>query len=375
MALTYVGAFGSQLVTEKRAVQVTTDNALVIECKIQIQIGSEFITFAQLPDIGTSNTFTFEINTILRNYLKTKLLPLTDSSVNSDNSLVYAITFFGTDASGNNISGETVSGGTTLAYNISQDELAPLTLSNFICDNTGNGTKSLLTDFQGTRKILNNSFFSLSCLQTSIQQSWVVVATDDNLNVITTNQFTPVGTAVSTTRYGSSLVFQAFGNATKWFVYIAENPIVGGFANTLRSKIYAFDVVNTPCNYLDLYWVNQFGVMEHWLFQSNYQDSVSIDKKTFQKNRPVNPDALDRGQDIYSAESVRRFTIWSDYESMETIKFLNSIALSPQVAIRVNGVLVPVIVENPSVDNYNYHKPINRITFNVVFANKRINVV
>jgi hypothetical protein len=375
MALTYVGAFGSQLVTEKRSVQVTTDNVAVYECKISITIGSEVVEFSQLPDIGTSDTFTFEINTILRNYLKTKLLPLVDVSVNSENTLIYALDFYGVDVNGDNVSGETVSGGTVPCYNISQDELAPLTLGNYVCSGTGNDTRLLLTDFQGTRKILNNSFITLSCLQTTILQSWVIVSTDDDLNVITTNQFSPVGTGLSTTRYGSSLVFQVFGGGTKWFVFIADTPIGSGFTQTYRSKIYSFDVVSTPCNYLELYWVNQFGVMEHWLFQSNYQDSVSIDKKTFLKNRPVNPDALDRGQDIYSVESVRRFTIWSEYESMETIKFLNSIALSPQVAIKVNDVLVPVIVENQSVDNYNYHQPINRITFNVVFANKRINVV
>lgn len=376
MPLTYVGAFGTQFVTEKRAVQVTTDNALVIECKLEIQIGSEFIHVSQLPDLGTSNTFTFEINTILRNYLKTKLLPLTAGSVNSEMALVYGFGFYGTDANGTTILGEVVGGGgATLAYNISQDEFTTLNLTNYTCDLTGSNTRLLLTDYSNPRKILRNSYGVLSTLVTLTLQSWVIVATDDNLTVLSTSQYAPLGIGIDSARYGSSVIFQASGVATKYFVFLADTPIGAGFTQTYRSKIYSFEVVDTPCNYLELFWINQFGVMEAWLFDTNYSDSAQIDKKSFLKNRPVNPSPLDRGQDNYKVESVRRFRVWSDYESMETIKFLNSIALSPQVAIKVNGALVPVIVENPSVDNFNYHEPINRITFDLVLANKRINVV
>jgi len=376
MPLTYVGAFGTQFVTEKRAVQVTTDNALVIECKLEIQIGSEFIHVSQLPDLGTSNTFTFEINTILRNYLKTKLLPLTGGSVASDNSLVYGFGFYGTDANGTTISGEVVGGGgSTIAYNISQDEFTTLNLSNYTNNGTGDNTRLLLTDYANPRKAIRNGYGCISSLITTTSQRWIVISTDDDLNIIGEQSITPVGTNISADVYGSSLVYQFGGLATKFFIFLADNGGGAGFSKTYRSKIYSFEVVDTPCNYLELFWVNQFGVMETWLFDTNYSDSAQIDKKSFLKNRPVNPSALDRGQDNYKVESVRRFRVWSDYESMETIKFLNSIALSPQVAIKVNGALVPVIVENPSVDNFNYHEPINRITFDLVLANKRINVV
>lgn len=376
MPLTYVGAFGSQLITEKRAVQVTTDNALVIEVKLEIQIGSEFIHVSQLPDVGFSNRFTFEINTILRNYLKSKLLPLTVGSVASDNTLVYGFGFYGTDANGTNISGEVVGGGgSTVAYNISADEFIPFDVTDFTNNASGDSTKLLLTDYDNPRKILRNGYGVLSSLITTTLQSWVVVATDDSLNIISTTPYTPNGASISATRYGSSLVFQATGVATKYFVAVVENPVGVGLTQTLRSKFYSFEVVDTPCNYLELFWVNQYGVMESWLFDTNYSDKTQIEKQNFLKNRPVNPSALDRGQDVYKVESVRRFSVWSDYESMETIKFLNSIALSPQVAMLVNGVLVPVIIENTSVDNYNYHEPINRITFDLVLANKRINVV
>lgn len=375
MPLTYVGAFGSQLVTEKRAVQVTTDNPLVIECKLEIQIGSDFIHVSQLPDIGTSDTFTFEIHTIIRNYLKSKLLPLTEGSVASDNTLVYGFGFYGMDAVGTTISGEVVGGGgSTVAYNISADDFVTFNPNLYINDNTGTTNTLLLTDYSGTRKIIRNGYGCLSSLITTTLQSWVVVATDDNLNSISITPYTPNGASIGTTRYGSSLVFQASGVATRYFVALVENPVGSGFTGNLRSGFYSFEVVD-PCNYLELFWINQYGVMESWVFDTNYSDSTQIEKASFLKNRPVNPSDLDRGQDVYKVESVRRFKVWSDYHDMDTIKFLNSIALSPQVAIRVGGVLVPVIVENNSVDNFNYHEPINRITFDIVLANKRINIV
>ena len=375
MPLTYVGAFGSQLVTEKRAVQVTTDNPAVIECKLEIQIGSDFIHVSQLPDIGTSDTFTFEIHTIIRNYLKSKLLPLTVGSVASDNTLVYGFGFYGTNAVGTNISGEVVGGGgSTVAYNISADEFVTFNPNLYTNNNTGTTNTLLLTDYSSTRKAIRNSYGCLSSLITTTSQRWIVVFTDDDLNIVGEQSITPEGAQISTTRYGSTLVYQFGGVATKFFIFIADNGGSAGFSKTYRSKIYSFEIVE-PCNYLELFWVNQFGVMETWVFDTNYSDSTQIEKASFLKNRPVNPSSLDRGQDVYKVESVRRFRVWSDYHDMETIKFLNSIALSPQVAIRVGGVLVPVIVENNSVDNFNYHEPVNRITFDIVLANKRINVV
>lgn len=375
MPLTYVGAFGSQLVTEKRAVQVTTDNPAVIECKLEIQIGSDFIHVSQLPDIGTSDTFTFEIHTIIRNYLKSKLLPLTVGSVASDNTLVYGFGFYGTDAVGTTISGEVVGGGgSTVAYNISADDFVTFNPNLYTNNNTGTTNTLLLTDYSGTRKIIRNGYGCLSSLITTTSQRWIVVFTDDDLNIVGEQSITPEGAQISTTRYGSTLVYQFGGVATKFFIFIADNGGSAGFSKTYRSKIYSFEIVE-PCNYLELFWVNQFGVMENWVFDTNYSDSTQIEKASFLKNRPVNPSALDRGQDVYKVESVRRFKVWSDYHDMDTIKFLNSIALSPQVAIRVGGVLVPVIVENNSVDNFNYHEPINRITFDIVLANKRINIV
>lgn len=375
MPLTYVGAFGSQLVTEKRAVQVTTDNPAVIECKLEIQIGSDFIHVSQLPDIGTSDTFTFEIHTIIRNYLKSKLLPLTAGSVASDNTLVYGFGFYGTNAVGTTISGEVVGGGgSTVAYNISADDFITFNPNLYTNDNTGTTNTLLLTDYSGTRKIIRNGYGCLSSLITTTSQRWIVVFTDDDLNIVGEQSITPEGAQISTTRYGSTLVYQFGGVATKFFIFIADNGGGAGFSKTYRSKIYSFEIVE-PCNYLELFWVNQYGVMESWVFDTNYSDSTQIEKASFLKNRPVNPSDLDRGQDVYKVESVRRFKVWSDYHDMETIKFLNSIALSPQVAIRVGGVLVPVIVENNSVDNFNYHEPINRITFDIVLSNKRINVV
>lgn len=375
MPLTYVGAFGSQLVTEKRAVQVTTDNPAVIECKLEIQIGSDFIHVSQLPDIGTSDTFTFEIHTIIRNYLKSKLLPLTSGSVASDNTLVYGFGFYGTDAVGTTISGEVVGGGgSTVAYNISADDFVTFNPNLYTNNNTGNTNTLLLTDYSGTRKIIRNGYGCLSSLITTTSQRWIVVFTDDDLNIVGEQSITPDGAQISTTRYGSTLVYQFGGITTKFFIFIADNGGGAGFSKTYRSKIYSFEIVDT-CNYLELFWVNQYGVMESWVFDTNYSDSTQIEKASFLKNRPVNPSDLDRGQDVYKVESVRRFKVWSDYHDMDTIKFLNSIALSPQVAIRVGGVLVPVIVENNSVDNFNYHEPINRITFDIVLSNKRINIV
>lgn len=380
MATTTTNVFGSDILTEKKAVEFTTNNVLVIEMELAILIGATSYTFRQLPDIGFTNRFTFEINTFLRNFVKANLLSLNPATLNTGVALAYSFGANGINAGGTIINGENSGGTRVVAYNMSNDELVPINL-NLFQNNTGGGTAitRLLTDYEKPRKVVSGGAMVLNSRITSNSQNWILVYTTDNLTLVAETATLPIGltTAFSgNNRFGSGFI-ESFTHptATKAFIFLADQGGGAGFSKVMRSKIYAFEKISNPCNFLEIFWINQYGVMESFLFASNYADKTSIEKSNFKTVRPVNPSALDRGQSIYKVESMRRFDVWSEFETMETIYFLNSIALSPQVAIRVNGVLVPVIVENNQVDNFNYYEPINRVTFNLAFANKRINVV
>jgi hypothetical protein len=375
MATTNLGLIGSELLTQKRVASASTDNSNVSEMRLTLTVNSFNYVFEQLPDIGTSNVFTFEINSFLRNLVVSSLKTLTSGSIASVNSIAFTFAFTGLDINADPIDGESASGSVGIGYNYSQDDLKPLDLTVYN-NRTGIATNLLLTDFLNPRKVLLNGYVSLSSRIVGNNQRWCIVFTDATDSVVYDAEVVPlVDNTLSTFLYGSTLI-QQFNQptATKMSIFIADNG-GSGFSRTFRSRIYTFEKVDEPCQYVEVLWINQFGAMEITLFNSNFAFGTQINKKSFEKVRPVNPTAYDRGQNNYMVESVKRFTIWSDYEKMEDIEKLNYISVSPQVAVKIGAQIIPVIVENANTEDYNYHEPINRVTFNMVMANKRINVV
>jgi hypothetical protein len=375
MATTNLGLIGSELLTQKRVASASTDNSNVIEMRLTLTVNSVNYVFEQLPDIGTSNVFTFEINSFLRNLVVSNLKSLSSASVASGNSLAFSYAFAGLDVNADPIVGESASGAVGIGYNYSQDDLKPLDLTLYN-NRTGIATNLLLTDFLNPRKVLLNGYVALSSRIVGNTQRWCVVFTDASDSIVSDAEVVPVvDSTLSTFLYGSTLI-QQFDEptATKMSIFIADSG-GSGFSRTFRSRIYTFEKVAEPCQYVEVLWINQFGAMEITLFNSNFAFGTQINKKSFEKVRPVNPTAYDRGQNNYMVESVKRFTIWSDYEKMEDIEKLNYISVSPQVAVKIGAQIIPVIVENANTEDYNYHEPINRVTFNMVMANKRINVV
>jgi hypothetical protein len=380
MATTINGTFGSEIVTEKKAIQYLTDNANVKEMRLTINVGlTELARLEQLPDIGTSNTFTFEINSVLKNFLKAKLQGFTVGSFNAENSFIFTVTGVGLNDVGTVVSGESITSNNLFAYNFSNDEISEIDLTVYRNDSAGgSNTTKLLTRLEKPRKILQGGYaYATSRLTNANLNSWYVVFTDNNLTVLSEQEIIPSGVAGAlNSQYGSSLVANFSNtNATRMFLFIADNGGGAGFSKTLRSQIYSYEKVTTPCNYIELMWVNQFGSTEIWLFNTNFTDGYKVQKATFEKVRPVNPANTDRGEDIYRIESTRVFEIWSDFEEMATIKELQSIIYSPNVAIKMGTKLLPVIVENDFAENDNYFEPVNRVSFKCRLANRRINIV
>jgi hypothetical protein len=375
MATTNLGLTGSELLTEKRVVRAITDDSNVLEMRLTITVDSVDYVFEQLPDIGTTNEFTFEINSFLRNLVVSQLKVLNSGSVASNSVVFFSYVFQGLNALAVPIMGEDTTSESAFGYNYSQNDLNPINLTTYN-NNIGDATSLLLTDFLNPRKVLLNGFVSLSSRVIGNSQRWFVIFTDELDNIAYTDIISPVGdNDVALLKYGSTLVYE-FNQptATKMNIFIADSG-GSGFSRTFRSRIYTFEKVAEPCQYVEVLWINQFGAMEITLFNSNFAFGTQINKKSFEKVRPVNPTSYDRGQNNYMVESVKRFTIWSDYEKMEDIEKLNYISVSPQVAVKIGAQIIPVIVENATTEDYNYHEPINRVTFNMVMANKRINVV
>ena len=76
MATTNLGLLGSPYLTQKRVARAQTDNASVIQMRMTVTIDAVDYVFEQLPDIGTSNLFTFELNSFLRNFVISSLKTL-----------------------------------------------------------------------------------------------------------------------------------------------------------------------------------------------------------------------------------------------------------------------------------------------------------
>ena len=157
MATTNLGLTGSPYLTQKRVARAQTNNTDVIQMRMTVTIGSDDYVFEQLPDIGTSDIFTFELNSFLRNFVVSSLKTLTSSSVASGNTTLFTYVFTGLDVNNEVISGETSASSTNVVMNYSSDDLNPIDIADYLNSNTGIATNLLLTDFLNPRKVILNS--------------------------------------------------------------------------------------------------------------------------------------------------------------------------------------------------------------------------
>ena len=122
-------------------------------------------TLEHLPDIGTTDEFSFEINSIVKDYFDGTFLPLTGVNATQIKNCLVGFRF--SEVVNNTTQNTAIFD--CIVYNMTQDvfEIEDFNLSDYDCGSTGSTSSKLLTSCPSPLPIGDKTSVHVSCLKSS----------------------------------------------------------------------------------------------------------------------------------------------------------------------------------------------------------------
>lgn len=197
MAFTLIEDFGKGISTEKFLLRATTDNASATTVKMTV-INEDSTTYAEIehdPDLGTSDEFSFELASIIKDMFEFEFLDLSASDSFNTQVGYFGVVF-------QEFEGTTPAAQSTLTQykikNITQDvfEIESFDLENYDVGDTGSSLRKFLTSAptpksltEGESEFITASTWSVD-VSKDAKQRFVVESYDANDNLINTVNYT-----------------------------------------------------------------------------------------------------------------------------------------------------------------------------------------
>jgi hypothetical protein len=380
MALTFT-KLGKEIVSRKRVYQAVSDRVNIARVRMEVlsdNVGTPVIyTATHDPDIGTSDTFTFEINyTLFRQLYDTEWPDDTDATAQLLNFPLLRFRFIEIDDDGTEQSAVTDSS-FDICYNITQPIFS---INDFDIDNyrmtTSNGSSStkFMTSAPRTQVLFTDDYAYLSIAETTIaggsglnEQELIVERYDSSDSLLGTDTV-----ALATRSHGLTTntgYFQTvrvtIASATSYILCYVQDV---SSPNTARSEVIRFNR-ETNCGYIKLEWVNEFGAWDYYYFKGEQIKELNTDTRIYQKSTPVNPTTEDYGNRVYDNVISEKWTLYTDTVSQNTIDWLSKMFYAKKVAIYQNGNRYPAILNADKLVFYRDINGVYQISIPIIFSN------
>jgi uncharacterized protein (TIGR02145 family) len=343
---------GSEIATEKLVIQAVSDDGSVTSVRMNIFINDVAQTHVleHLPIFGTTNTFEFEINSIVKDYFASEFLPLTGANQTPIENAIVSVIFnevIGTSIQGINYFHEVI------VKNITQDafQIEEFDLADYDCGDNGDFNSKLLTSSPNPLSIGDLTSLHLSCLTTSYtgttpKQEWVVETYLAGVLVTTTledvdvplrglvPQIPPDKFDIATYRFD----FDSSTGIDEVRIYIRD--IASPF--TLRSETRVYKLNDSCEKDITLSWLNEFGTQDSFTFLGNINRVGKYTDSTFKRTRPVNPVSTDVGDLVYKSSFNYEYDLFSDRMPEKDVQWLSNILINKRAAIQES----PTYTEN-----------------------------
>tara|TARA_R110002096_G_scaffold172291_3_gene345855 strand:+ start:2376 stop:3545 length:1170 start_codon:yes stop_codon:yes gene_type:complete len=383
MAITIVD-LGKDIVATKRVLTATTDNVLAVEVKLLVLDTFGVIVYeaSNQPDLGTSDSFTFEINHFLfRQFYETQF-PLQASAVDERFDLVaFQFKFYEVEADGTETGtwiGVTPVEGIlkqiTFTHNIAQrfNKINSFDITDYYCDDTGNSTRKFLTSAPLAQNLWLNDVIYESVLKWSstlgiIQQQFVLEEYDVNDVLLTTTKTSFANRtyfAIIELPYHNTVDVQITNTATAYALTYVEDIV--GLAK--RSEIRRYNIVSN-CGNVKVEWINEFGKVDYFYFKGEQIKALSTNTSVYEKATPINPTNNDYGNRVFDNELSENWVLYTDSVSQDVIYWLSNMYLSKKVSVYIDGERFPVILNSNKLQYFRDINNINQISIPIVFAN------
>lgn len=377
MALTRT-EFGEPILNLPRILQYVSDNVACVSVRLSIQTTGavEVFQFINEPEVGTSDTFRFEVNKPISNLLVNDFPELLTFSVGLLSgqyldSTMYVFVASELDVNGDVLGASDVLQQTHYPYNFFRGQL----LADFNPDDSGSTDIKFLTNAPNLRKIKRGDFVWLygndaSYTAGATKQEWVFQSLDDDSNVLEELAFDYINpTQIGTTKKGGTGIAiptpaDVLGVTPSSILVFVRDKLT---PFTVRSEIKRYNYVEY-CNEYKLFFLNQYNATESIYLTGNKQRQVENSKLTFEQIEPVNATYNQGGIKSYENRFNYSYTLNTGRLNPTEIKYVGEVLYSRKTALLVDGELIEVVLTDSSLRDFDQKDSIDNITFNFVEA-------
>ena len=396
MAITIDSAPSNQFHLAYRPVvwTVSSNDANIVRCIADIYIeGVYSVTLEKSPDIGTTDTFTFDFQSVLQDNLASHVPNFTDNSqtlVVLDSVINYLPVFYevldngttydtswaenGAGSSGTSASGfytpnliQAING--TLRHEETQD----LTVFE---DNGTYGTLS--RGFKPT-----TTYDGASCnVVKSTRIGDFIPINGYRYSAITMRgkliQYDSSDTGISTT-YAGSITSSYVG----WLYYIDTSILASNCAKILAriettgasatTSYVHYKIVSDCDDYVSLYWQNSLGGIDYYLFRDGQVRAVEGNTTTFVKPLTTSYNVYDFGETVLNKSGRWSINANSEVLSRTDADWLSELSTHAVRAwVYVDSKFIPVIISDVKMETINTFDGTYRINIELLYSNKTI---
>lgn len=343
--------------------------------------------FLNDPEIGTTDTFRFEVNKATRNFTEI-LFGNSESTLKrypellSYDFVTNSNTMISYPYAGVRIQELDVDKNIISTTNFIEDERAnvyPLnlyrneSLSSYEMTDTGDSSKEFMTDAPIIQDIKRGDFVWVSVFKTSFEIVFPYVAKQEivfqeldasnSVTSTTTRLIQPELSDNGVRNHPTCFQFEMSTdtNVVSFQVFVRDIAA----PNTERSLTRRWNA-RDYCDEIKLWWLNRFNAMELTYFEGNRATRIDNSRRTVETAEPINATFEQGGTHGFNNEIRRSWKCSIKRNTPEFIKYITGILYSKRTVIEENGELTEVICTDSNVNEFEKDESIQFLTFDFI---------
>tara|TARA_Y100000593_G_scaffold94734_1_gene195488 strand:- start:7460 stop:8608 length:1149 start_codon:yes stop_codon:yes gene_type:complete len=326
------------------------------------------------PDFGTSNAFTFDVQSVVQDYLTYNLETVTTNDVvNAGSSEVEVqLKLYEVTESGGSLSTVWVEGGSATpdqtssqiwAVNATRQHEEAQNLDAYTVDTTD---KLWLTN-GGTQKIGRSETIQLHFL-TNEADVKVKIQEYNSGGGLVASTAVPSSPLTVSDKAGILKFNGSTLNASTSYVnfILAKGDLSADRSETIRFNVQ--DVCRD--DKIRVKWINPLGGIDSFTFISETNKEVRFRSKTYEQVIEKGFAVADRGRTVLNVNAEEAIDVYSDSLTTAQLNWISEIGRSNGVWLEDGSNLVPVIVTSRKVKTLNNNNKIFQASYKLVKSNK-----
>lgn len=365
MAIT-VSSFGRNILNENFILQAVTDNPTDIKF---MRLEFNGFTFENEPEVGTNDTFRFELNSAMWSSVVNGMPELLTYNTSNNNTEIEGrfsnLTLTELEQDG------TTGDNLQKAYYIKPYSLfRTQNISTFDCGDDGSSASKFLTNSPTTIRVKYDDFIWLFVDQTDYEewqdapkQEIVIQSVIEDGTVVNTATYDVEGSILSPLyAYLSGIVKtdrpHPKGFQIKFTDYLTNDIdrilvfIRDKSGATQRSEIKIIREY-TGCEFVKLWWLNQYGAPELTYMEGREVRDIQNEQSGYIQTEPINPTVFQGGRKLYANTVSKAYQLNTGNKTPDEIIYLSEMLYSKELVIERDGVLTPVRITENNFKTFN----------------------